>query len=129
MLIASPVRPSWFNLPPPHEPSAPIHIAVMPESTPTVADEDLTQNVLPGHLAPGDVVSPAWSQGRLSPFDTALVERVTDEVITLFRPYATSPSFVYGREPSVIPLIGSERYQIRRSSTVHVFRRWHNRVI
>jgi hypothetical protein len=101
----------------------------MPESTHTLADEGLTQNVLPGDLAPGDVVSPAWSQGRLSGFDTVLVERVTDEVITLFRPYATSPSFVYGREPSVIPPIGAERYQIRRSSTVHVFRRWHNTVV
>src|SRR6266704_4502357 len=111
MLIASPVRPSWFNLPPPPEPPAPIHIAVMPESTPTLADEGLTQNVLPRDLAPGDVVSPAWSEGRLSAFDTALVERVTDEVITLFRPYATSPSFVYGQEPSVLPLIGSERHQ------------------
>ena len=128
MLIASPVRPSWFNLPS-AEPSASIHITVMPESTPPPADEGLTQKVLPGDLAPGDVVSPAWSQGRLSAFDTALVERVTDEVITLFRPYATSPSFVYGREPSVIPLIGAERYQIRRSSTVHVFRRWHNTVV
>jgi len=65
-------------------------------------------------------VSPAWSEGRLSAFDTALVERVTDEAITLFGPYATSPSFVYGREPSVIPLIGAERYQIRRSSTARL---------
>jgi hypothetical protein len=128
MLIASPVRPRWFNLPPP-EPSAPLHITVMAESTPTPADESLTQNVLPRDLAPGDVVSPAWSQGRLSAFDTALVARVTDKVITLFRPYATSPSYVYGREPSVIPLIGGERYQIRRSSTVHVFRRWHTTVV
>src|SRR6266851_700055 len=105
MLIASPVRPSWFNLPP-AEPSAPIDITVMPENTPTLADEGLTQNILPRDLAPGDVVSPAWSQGSLSAFETLLVERVTDEVITLFRPYATSPSFVYDREPSVIPLIG-----------------------
>jgi len=128
MLIASLVRSSWFNLPAP-EPAAPIEATVMPEITPTSADEGMTQHVLPGDLAPGDVVSPAWSEGRLSAFDTALVERVTDEVITLFRPYATSPSFVHGRELSVIPLIGAERYQIRRSSTVHVFRRWHNTVV
>ncbi len=84
------------------------------------------QKVLPRDLMPGDLVSPAWSEARISAFDCALVERVTDDSITLFRPYATTPNFVYGREPSVIPLIGVERYEIRRSSTEHVFRRWHS---
>jgi len=101
----------------------------MPEITPTSAEEGMTQHVLPGDLASGDVVSPAWPDGRLSAFDTTLVERVTDEVITLFRPYATSPSFIYGRDPSVLPLIGAERYEIRRSSTMHIFSRWHNTVV
>jgi hypothetical protein len=128
MLIANPVRPSWFNLPP-AEPSAPVDITVMLENTPTLADEGLTQNVLPGDLAPGDVVSPAWSEGRLSAFDTALVERVTDEVITLFRHYAPARPLSMVGSPAFIPLIGAERYQTRRSSTVHVFRRWHNTVV
>ncbi|HEY1297017.1 MAG TPA: hypothetical protein VGJ60_28405 [Chloroflexota bacterium] len=87
----------------------------------------MTQKVLPRNLVPGDVVSPA-SEARISGFDCALVERVTDESVTLFRPYATTPDFVYGREPSVIALIGVERYEVRRSSTEHVFRRWHRTV-
>jgi hypothetical protein len=86
------------------------------------------QKVLPRDLVPGDVVSPAWSDARISAFDSALVERVTEESITLFRPYAATANFVYGREPSVIPLIGVERYEVRRSSTEHLFRRWHSTV-
>jgi len=84
--------------------------------------------VLPRDLVPGDIVSPGWSRVRVSGFDCALVERVTHESVTLFRPYATTPDFVYGRDPSVIPLIGVERYEVRRSSTEHVFTRWHRTV-
>jgi hypothetical protein len=95
---------------------------------PTVAEGPAMQKVLPRDLVPGDVVSPAWSDARISAFDSALVERVTEESITLFRPYAATANFVYGREPSVIPLIGVERYEVRRSSTEHLFRRWHSTV-
>jgi hypothetical protein len=105
-----------------------IDTTARPENTPTPADEATTEGIA-GRSGAFYVLSPAWSQGRLSAFDTALVERVTDAVITLFRPYATSPSFVYGREPSVIPLIGAERYQLRRSSTARVSRRWQNTVV
>ena len=81
--------------------------------------------VLPRDLQPGDIVTPAWTEERVSPFDAALVECVNDEAITLFRPYATSPGFVYGQHPSVIALVGSERYQVHRDSTAHTFNRWH----
>jgi len=115
--------------PPPLESTAaPIDAIPTAEGTPTPAEEPMMQNVLPRDPVAGDVVSPAWSEARISAFDCALVERVTDDSITLFRPYATNPNFVYGREPSVIPLIGVERYEVRRSSTEHVFRRWHRMV-
>jgi hypothetical protein len=81
--------------------------------------------VLPRDLQPGDIVTPAWTEERVSPFDAALVECVNDEAITLFRPYATSPGFVYGQHSSVIALVGSERYQVHRDSTAHTFNRWH----
>jgi len=81
--------------------------------------------VLPRDLQAGDIVTPAWTEERVSPFDAALVECVNDDAITLFRPYATSNGFVYGQHPSVIALVGSERYQIHRDSTAHTFKRWH----
>jgi len=122
------MRPNQFHLSPIESAAAPTHAKATSEYTPTPADAILTRKVLPRDLMPGDVVSPAWAEDCISAFDTALVERVTDESITLFRPYATTPEFVYGREPSVIPLIGVERYEIRRSSTIHVFRGWHSTV-
>ena len=121
------MRPNQFNRPPIESAAAPTHAKAISES-PTPGDAILTLKVLPRDLLPGDVVTPAWAEDRISAFDTALVERVSDESITLFRPYAATPAFVHGREPGVIPLIGVERYDIPRSSTIHVFRRWHSTV-
>ena len=126
----------WAVTPPPLESkTAPTEMTVSPDGTSTPVEA--TRKVLPRDLVPGDVVSPAWSEARVSGFDCTLVERVTDvtdgrtdvtESVTLFRPYATTPDFVYGRDPSVIPFIGVERYEVRRSSTEHVFTRWHRTV-
>jgi hypothetical protein len=119
-MSSNPLRPEAI--------AAPIDTRATPERMPAVAEEPVMQKVLPRDLVPGDVVSPAWSDARISAFDSALVERVTEESITLFRPYATTPNFVYGREPSVIPLIGVKRYEVRRCSTEYLFRRWHSTV-
>ncbi len=88
----------------------------------------MTQVVSAADLEPGDVVTPAWTEDRSSPFDAALVEQVSEQAVTLFRPYATSNAFVYGEPPSVIALIGLERYAISRGSTALLFRRWSNTV-
>ncbi len=93
------MRPNQFNLSPIESAAAPTHAKAISEYSPTPTDATLTRKVLPRDLLPGDVVSPLWAEDRISAFDTALVERVSKESITLFRPYATTPDFVYGRGP------------------------------
>lgn len=57
----------------------------------------------PDEMRLGDVI-----QCFNGPFGTGVVVKITDDAVTIHRPYAITSDFSYGSEPSVIPYQGSE---------------------
>lgn len=55
------------------------------------------------------------------PFTTCVITQVTDDAVTLFRPYATTADFSYVGN-RVIPYIGIEEYSVEKSNKNI---RWH----